>query len=320
MLAHDLVTDDDIDHALHDADAAGSPDEVIARIQAAVDDPARRGAGFSVGYAVAMVSDLHLRFGRPEKAEAVLRAAVEAGTRDELFDPRASLAALLVGFGRRDEAAAEFAELKKTDRAGDSYLTYGEALEAAGDLDGAADVFAAGEVVAERAGDTSLATMLHRSADRARKGGVAGLPIVAVPALARPQPLFGEDWADELAVPAADVLSVLFWPRAEHERLVREWPALGEAVGADWDGHRTLLERLLTSAADEGEVAVLAVADVESFAALAGDAPSGTALDEFATRRAGSLPTIAWPPERNAACWCGSGQKYKRCCRPRGFA
>jgi tetratricopeptide (TPR) repeat protein len=23
---------------------------------------------------------------------------------------------------------------------------------------------------------------------------------------------------------------------------------------------------------------------------------------------------IAWPPERNQPCWCGSGQKYKRCC------
>jgi uncharacterized protein YchJ len=24
--------------------------------------------------------------------------------------------------------------------------------------------------------------------------------------------------------------------------------------------------------------------------------------------------TIAWPPPRNAACWCGSGSKYKKCC------
>ncbi len=24
--------------------------------------------------------------------------------------------------------------------------------------------------------------------------------------------------------------------------------------------------------------------------------------------------TIAWPPGRNAACWCGSGRKYKKCC------
>jgi uncharacterized protein YecA (UPF0149 family) len=23
---------------------------------------------------------------------------------------------------------------------------------------------------------------------------------------------------------------------------------------------------------------------------------------------------IEWPPARNAACWCGSGRKYKKCC------
>jgi hypothetical protein len=25
-----------------------------------------------------------------------------------------------------------------------------------------------------------------------------------------------------------------------------------------------------------------------------------------------------WPPQRNAPCWCRSGAKYNRCCRPRG--
>ena len=29
--------------------------------------------------------------------------------------------------------------------------------------------------------------------------------------------------------------------------------------------------------------------------------------------------TVAWPPERNAACWCGSGRKYKKCCAAPGF-
>ncbi|MFC6581654.1 SEC-C metal-binding domain-containing protein [Planomonospora parontospora] len=29
---------------------------------------------------------------------------------------------------------------------------------------------------------------------------------------------------------------------------------------------------------------------------------------------------MPWPPERNDPCWCGSGRKYKQCCRPRGFA
>ena len=27
----------------------------------------------------------------------------------------------------------------------------------------------------------------------------------------------------------------------------------------------------------------------------------------------------AWPPDRNAACWCGSGRKYKKCCAAPSF-
>ena len=29
---------------------------------------------------------------------------------------------------------------------------------------------------------------------------------------------------------------------------------------------------------------------------------------------------VSWPPERNGACWCGSGLKYKKCCLPRSRA
>lgn len=31
----------------------------------------------------------------------------------------------------------------------------------------------------------------------------------------------------------------------------------------------------------------------------------------------GSSHIVSWPPERNKPCWCGSGHKYKKCCRPR---
>jgi len=29
--------------------------------------------------------------------------------------------------------------------------------------------------------------------------------------------------------------------------------------------------------------------------------------------------TIAWPPERNQRCWCGSGRKYKQRCLRKGW-
>lgn len=30
--------------------------------------------------------------------------------------------------------------------------------------------------------------------------------------------------------------------------------------------------------------------------------------------RAGDPALIAWRPDRNQPCWCGSGRKYKKCC------
>jgi len=39
------------------------------------------------------------------------------------------------------------------------------------------------------------------------------------------------------------------------------------------------------------------------------DARAGYAADRFAGGAA-----IAWPPGRNAPCWCGSRRKYKKCC------
>ena len=28
---------------------------------------------------------------------------------------------------------------------------------------------------------------------------------------------------------------------------------------------------------------------------------------------------LSWPPPRTGPCWCGSGRKYKLCCRPHGL-
>jgi hypothetical protein len=319
MATSPVVTLGDLDLAFSDADADGSPDAVIARIQAAVDDPALRGEEFSVAYALVMVSDLQVRSGRPEEAEATLRAAVAANVRDDAtyVDPHASLAALLVDRGRGADAAREFALLKESGCAdGNAYLIYGEALEVRRDFAAAINVYAAGEVVADRTGDASLAAMLRQSADRARNDGVPSVPRVAVPALARRAPELDEDWPGE---PAAEIGCLLFWPRAEHDRLVARWPALAEEVGRDWDEHRARLERLLAGEAAEGGAGVLAVADFASFTAVAGDAPEPGALDRYVRRHGDVLESRRWPPERNAPCWCGSGRKYKLCCRPRGF-
>ena len=37
----------------------------------------------------------------------------------------------------------------------------------------------------------------------------------------------------------------------------------------------------------------------------------------YARQLAAGSAHITWPPERNGPCWCGSGNKYKKCCLPR---
>jgi SEC-C motif len=307
MAKRAVVTEADLDWAVRDAAEAESPNAVIERIMAAVGDPALRGPDFSVGAALATVSELQARYGRPDEAEATLRRAIADDAHGEFVDARAWLAALLVGQGRPDAAAAEFALLEESGRvAPDDYLSYGEALEAAGEFPGAVNAFAAGELLAERVEDTGLATMLRRSADRARNGGVPSAP---VPALAGPDLGTPPDADSEPAV-------VLCWSRADHERVVAEWPTMAAEFGGDWNEHRVRIERHLVRATETGAVPLLARCGYESFAPHAGAHPTIATLDGFVHEHADELDIVVWPPDRNVPCWCGSGRKYKRCCRP----
>jgi hypothetical protein len=134
---------------------------------------------------------------------------------------------------------------------------------------------------------------LRKCAERARSGGS------------------GTEPARGLA--AGGVPSVLVWPRVDHARAVATWPTLKDDLGADWDEHRTLVERALARAVEP----TYAVADFDSFAAhTRGLPPIGTTLSAY---RRVSAVSGTWPPEPAAACWCGSGKKYKRCCRLLGI-
>ncbi|MCT2582405.1 SEC-C metal-binding domain-containing protein [Actinophytocola gossypii] len=283
------VSGDDIDFAVRDAIDQGSPDATIDRLMAAVHDAALRGPEFSVAHAMLTVSELQLRYGRAPEAEATLRLAVSDDVHDELGEPRAYLAALLADTGRGEEAAREFAKLVDLGRAGATeHQLYAEALEAAGDFEAAVRVYTAGEALASG----RLAAQLHKAADRARDGGASRTP------------------ASVASVPP----TVLFWPRSDHARAVATWPTLKDDLGADWDEHRTTVERTLARVQDP----TYGVADFDAFnARTRGLPPIGTTLSGYLR----TLPVAGtWPPDLSAACWCGSGQRYKRCCRTRGLA
>ncbi|MEU4692384.1 SEC-C domain-containing protein [Actinoplanes sp. NPDC023714] len=120
---------------------------------------------------------------------------------------------------------------------------------------------------------------------------------------------------------AEPVGDLLFWPRAEFDQLITQWPALTSSFGADWDEHRARLERELVrlAAAGRTDLALLpsTVAGLTAFAGGDGDPADPKTLSGYAKRPGAATGQIGWPVERNAACWCGSGSKYKKCCLPR---
>lgn len=92
-----------------------------------------------------------------------------------------------------------------------------------------------------------------------------------------------------------------------HRLAVAVDPATGEGPDVD----RTL--RALKAA--HGQTPVLVRAPAAAVTAWA--APYGYAGEEAADLYAAVAPDVErlpWPPARNEPCWCGSGQKYKRCC------
>ncbi|GIM94205.1 SEC-C domain-containing protein [Paractinoplanes toevensis] len=119
------------------------------------------------------------------------------------------------------------------------------------------------------------------------------------------------------AAPAAggSADDLLFWPQAEFDRLLAKWPALTESYDRNFDDHRARLERELVRLAGTGRVGLAVFPG--SVDGLTGDATDAKVRADYARRLETGTTKISWPPERNAACWCGSGIKYKKCCLPR---
>ena len=122
---------------------------------------------------------------------------------------------------------------------------------------------------------------------------------------------------------ATAALSV-FWPEEEFRVLVARWPHVAAHVGATWDEHRRRVERHCALLEQEGLPVQQLPGDVSGFATFlaARKDPELGDLDlvnSYPDLRTVTIPTRAWPPARTAPCWCGSGRKYKQCCRRHGL-
>lgn len=122
---------------------------------------------------------------------------------------------------------------------------------------------------------------------------------------------------------ATAVVSV-FWPESHYHALVTRWPHLAaQVVGAPWAEHCRQVERNCAFADREGFAVNLVpgnLPDFETFLKLRGvTTPGADDLRAYPDVRDAESAMMSWPPSRTASCWCGSGHRYKQCCRPYGL-
>jgi hypothetical protein len=122
-------------------------------------------------------------------------------------------------------------------------------------------------------------------------------------------------------IPAREI-KTLFWQVEELREAAQRWPDVFGGEGSH-DTYHATLEGRWRELAQRGVARLTLVpgtADgLARFAEDTGGDPgdSGTRrgyMDQLVAAGIG----IAWPPARNGGCWCGSGVKYKKCCRAAG--
>ncbi|WP_330349515.1 hypothetical protein [Streptomyces sp. NBC_00582] len=112
-------------------------------------------------------------------------------------------------------------------------------------------------------------------------------------------------------------VAVLHWPAGELSELVAAYPSLS----ADYPSHEehlgtieASLRELAASGTPNLGIVTGTVPSYEAFAASEGATPGdGDLLPQYATTLAARGRAVAWPPQRGASCWCGSGSVYEGC-------
>ena len=284
------------------------------------------------GYALMLAAEIAESRTKLDAALRYVDRAVDAyPTADDsqVAAARALRARILFRSGRDDEAMAELEPLRPLLTRYPDAAAYLTAALAAGGRNRIAEQWLTEAVrvaLAERAApadpasaeDAGLLFFLLQQRHRVRHA--LGLSHDAHDNLAeRLETRLANTATPAAAEPAGDLL---FWPRAEFDRLLAQWPGLSEAYGKNWDDHRAHLEKELVRRAGAGRagLAVLrgSVTGLTGSAGKDGDPAAPPSRAAYAQLVAGRPDQqIAWPPERNAACWCGSALKYKKCCLPR---
>ncbi|PRY29060.1 SEC-C domain-containing protein [Pseudosporangium ferrugineum] len=321
------LTSADLDEIRQSALGAADPLGVAASLADAVNSGGLADPGDS-GYALTLAAEIAESRSKLGAALQYVESAIDAyGTRDDsqVAAARALRARILFRTGRGDEATTALEALRPALTRFPDAAAYVSAALVAGGRNRVAEQWLSEAVrmaLAERAGssdpadaeDAGLLFFLLQQRHRIRH--LLGLPHDV-----------HDNLAERLETKLADTAAAeadedpLFWPQAEFDRALAQWPALAESYGKSWDEHRAHLERELTRLTGAGRTGLTllpgTVAGLTRHAGSDGDPADPTVRAGYARSLAAGPGQIPWPPERNAQCWCGSGNKYKKCCLPR---
>ncbi|WP_327047615.1 SEC-C metal-binding domain-containing protein [Microbispora sp. NBC_01189] len=120
--------------------------------------------------------------------------------------------------------------------------------------------------------------------------------------------------------PGTAVMRVAYLPEREYTRGVAE-SLLDATFPLEHEDHRRELQDSLRTNAELGKVFVvtLSVEGIRAYAEETGEDPARRSTRLAYVGTVDTRDDVAWPPERNAPCWCGSTRKYKKCCGRPGF-
>ncbi|WP_422770362.1 SEC-C metal-binding domain-containing protein [Plantactinospora sp. WMMC1484] len=329
MPTKDVLTSADLTELQQSALGTADPLGIAAELAEAVEqgrlaDPADTGRALTLAAEIAETRarlDAALRY-----ADRAVQAYAEHTGPDAGF-ARALHARILFRTGRSDEALAELSALRPLlDSQPDAAAYLSAALEVGGRTDLAeqwlteAVETALRDRTAEPTAQEAAGLLFFLLQQRHRVRRELALPHDQNDNLA--DRLENELFRTATTATEPDPAERLFLPREEFGALLARWPGSVEAYGRDWDEHRARIQRELVRLADSGRVGVGPLrGEVDGLAGHAertGADPAGTSTRAgYAAELVGRGAQLPWPPERNEACWCGSGLKYKKCCLPR---